>query len=117
MSENTISSTGATINQTNDQVDFNSLVEKYMLLDKKTLAELLALKEWQEQAQPQYPTYPSYPIYPTYPNIPQGPWVTYCQHCTNPFHDCINCPYHTTGGWPTEIVTNVKYTTTTTAQQ
>ena len=79
----------------NTQNDFNSLVEKYMLLDKKTLAELLALKEFQEKSQ--YPTYPYVP--------PQVPWVTYCEKCTNPFHDCINCPHHTT---------NVKYTTTNT---
>ena len=71
----------------NTQRDFNSLVEKYMLLDKKTLAELLALKEFQEQSQ--YPTYSQYP------------WVTYCTHCTNPFHDCINCP-------------QIKFTTTST---
>ena len=88
----------------NTQNDFNSLVEKYMLLDKKTLAELLALKEFQEQ--PQYPTCPQYPTYPTYPYVPpQGPWVTYCTHCTNPFHDCINCPQRTT---------NIKFTTTST---
>ena len=105
-------STGVTYTTPSEQRDFNSLVEKYMLLDKKTLAELLALKEWQEQAQPQFPSYPSYP---TYPAPPQGPWVTYCQHCTNPFHDCINCPYHTTGGWPVEVTTNIKYTTNTTA--
>ena len=75
----------------NTQRDFNSLVEKYMLLDKKTLAELLALKEFQEQSQ--YPTYSQYP------------WVTYCTHCTNPFHDCINCPQRTT---------NIKFTTPST---
>ena len=71
----------------NTQNDFNSLVEKYMLLDKKTLAELLALKEFQEQSQ--------------YPTCSQYPWVTYCTHCTNPFHDCINCP-------------QIKFTTTST---
>lgn len=79
----------------NTQRDFNSLVEKYMLLDKKTLAELLALKEFQKDN-----------TYSTYPYVsPQGPWVTYCTHCTNPFHDCINCPYCTT---------NIKFTTTST---
>lgn len=91
----------------NTQNDFNSLVEKYMLLDKKTLAELLALKEFQEQ--PQYPTYPTYPYVPS-----QGPWVTYCAHCTDPFHDCVNCPHHTTG-WSTVNTTNIKYATNTTA--
>lgn len=106
-STGTTYTTGVTHTIPNEQRDFNSLVEKYMLLDKKTLAELLALKEFQEQ--PQYPTYPTYPYVP-----PQGPWVTYCEKCTNPFHDCINCPHHTTG-WPVEVTTNIKYTTNTTA--
>lgn len=66
--------TGVTYTNPSEQRDFNSLVEKYMLLDKKTLAELLALKEFQEQ--PQYPTYPTYPTYPYVP--PQGPWVNNC---------------------------------------
>lgn len=84
-------STSTTYTTPSEQRDFNSLVEKYMLLDKKTLAELLALKEFQEQSQ--YPTYSQYP------------WVTYCTHCTNPFHDCINCP---------QRATNIKFTTTST---
>lgn len=83
--------TSTTYTTPSEQRDFNSLVEKYMLLDKKTLAELLALKEFQEQSQ--YPTYSQYP------------WVTYCTHCTNPFHDCINCP---------QRATNIKFTTTST---
>ena len=93
--------TSTTYTTPSEQGDFNSLVEKYMLLDKKTLAELLALKEFQKDN-----TYPAYPSYPTYPYVPpQGPWVTYCTHCTNPFHDCINCPQRTT---------NIKFTTTST---
>ena len=113
-------STGTTYTSKNEQTDFNSLVEKYMQLDKKTLAELLALKEWQEQAQPQFPshpTYPSYPTYPTYPSIPTNPWpwVTWCERCTNPFHDCIGCPYHNSTGFPREVQANIKYTTNTTA--
>ena len=102
-------STSTTYTTPSEQRDFNSLVEKYMLLDKKTLAELLALKEFQEQ--PQYPTYPTYPYVP-----PQGPWVTYCTHCTNPFHDCVNCPYHVTG-FPCEITSNIKFTTNTTVDE
>lgn len=65
-----------------DANDFNSLVEQYMLLDKKTLAELLALKELAGKIDipvvPNYPQYPQYPPYPTYPFIPPGigdyPW-------------------------------------------
>ena len=111
MLEQTSTTTGVTYTTPSEQRDFNSLVEKYMLLDKKTLAELLALKEFQEQ--PQYPTYPTYPTYPYVP--PQGPWVTYCTHCTNPFHDCINCPHNAITGSPMEVTTNIKYTTNTTA--
>lgn len=87
--------TSTTYTTPSEQRDFNSLVEKYMLLDKKTLAELLALKEFQKDN-----TYTAYPYVP-----PQGPWVTYCTYCTNPFHDCINCPQRTT---------NIKFTTTST---
>ena len=87
--------TSATYTNPSEQRDFDSLVEKYMLLDKKTLAELLALKEFQKDN-----TYSAYPYVP-----PQGPWVTYCEKCINPFHDCINCPQRTT---------NIKYTTTST---
>lgn len=95
MLEQTSTSTNTSYTTPSEQRDFNSLVEKYMLLDKKTLAELLALKEFQKDN-----TYSAYPYVP-----PQGPWVTYCEKCINPFHDCINCPQRTT---------NIKYTTTST---
>lgn len=98
MLEQTSTSTSTTYTTSSEQRDFNSLVEKYMLLDKKTLAELLALKEFQKDN-----TYPAYPYVP--PQDPWGPWVTYCTHCTNPFHDCVNCPQRTT---------NIKFTTTST---
>lgn len=59
--------------------DFNKLVEQYMLLDKKTLAELLALKELAGRLDvPVVPTYPTpppaYPPYPWYPGIGDYPW-------------------------------------------
>ena len=95
MLEQTSTSTSTTYTNPSEQRDFDSLVEKYMLLDKKTLAELLALKEFQKDN-----TYSAYPYVP-----PQGPWVTYCEKCINPFHDCINCPQRTT---------NIKFTTTST---
>ena len=95
MLEQTSTSTSTTYTTPSEQRDFNSLVEKYMLLDKKTLAELLALKEFQKDN-----TYSTYPYVP-----PQVPWVTYCTHCTNPFRDCINCP---------QCTTNIKFTTTST---
>ena len=73
---------------------FEELVNEYMLLSKKTLAELLALKRlnkcketpWNEPYQP-FSTYPSVPPYPSFP------WLT-CENtggkCNNPFHDCIH---------------------------
>ena len=57
--------------------DFNTLVEQYMLLDKKTLAELLALKELAGRVDtPVVPTYPRpvYPPYPWWPGIGDYPW-------------------------------------------
>lgn len=65
-----------------EQNDFNSLVEQYMLLDKKTLAELLALKEMAGRLDiPVVPSYPQYPPpptnpypYPWYPGIGDYPW-------------------------------------------
>ena len=59
--------------------DFNKLVEQYMMLDKKTLAELLALKELAGRLDvPVVPTYPTpppaYPSYPWYPGIGDYPW-------------------------------------------
>jgi len=61
--------------------DFNKLVEQYMMMDKKTLAELLAMKELAGRLDvpviPQYPQTPSIPInpYPWWPWAPgDGPW-------------------------------------------
>lgn len=52
--------------------EFNRLVEQYMLLDKKTLAELLAMKELAGRLDiPVVPSYPNTPI-PPYP--PYNPW-------------------------------------------
>ena len=54
--------------------DFNKLVEQYMMFDKKTLAELLAMKELANRldipTDPQYPTTPSIPVNP----YPWWPW-------------------------------------------
>ena len=64
--------------------EFNSLVEKYMLMDKKTLAELLAMKELAGRLDvpvvPSYPPSPQpipvnpYPSWPWYPGIGDYPW-------------------------------------------
>lgn len=62
--------------------DFNKMVEQFMLLDKKTLAELLALKEMAGRIDvPVVPSYPQYPPpptnpcpYPWWPGIGDYPW-------------------------------------------
>ena len=62
--------------------EFNRLVEQYMLMDKKTLAELLALKELAGRLDvpvvPNYPPAPQpipvNPYYPWYPGIGDYPW-------------------------------------------
>ena len=52
--------------------EFNRLVEQYMLLDKKTLAELLAMKELAGRLD--IPVVPSYPNTPMPPYHPYNPW-------------------------------------------
>lgn len=54
--------------------DFNKLVEQYMMFDKKTLAELLAMKELANRMD--IPTIPSYPSVP-YPSNPYPNWPWY----------------------------------------
>lgn len=68
--------------------DFQKLVNKYMRLSKQTLAEMLALKEEETEIVEQPPTSPT-----------SAPWWGYegCLWsldgtCTNPNHDCFNCP-------------------------
>ena len=64
--------------------DFNTLVERYMQCDKRTLAELLALKElcWYPRIQDP-PQSPQPYVFPTQPwpqqpwTIGDGPWITY----------------------------------------
>lgn len=59
--------------------DFNKKVEQYMLFDKKTLAELLAMKEMCDKVDmPVIPSYPPMPItpypWPWYPTPGDTPW-------------------------------------------
>lgn len=66
--------------------------EDYMKLTKERLAELLAERDSQ----------------PVIPAIIESPRLSCFEGgpCTNPFHDCINCPRQTTGGgWSTTTVT------------
>lgn len=64
---------------------FDELLEEYMMLDKKTLAEMLALIKFRDekndneqfpQIQP-YNPFPSSPIVPYYPQEPQYPYITW----------------------------------------
>lgn len=66
--------------------------EDYMKLSKERLAELLAERDTNIRIVP----------------MPTESWHPACYEggpCTNPFHDCINCPHQSSGG---------TYTTSTT---
>lgn len=58
--------------------------EDYMKLSKERLAELLAERD----AKPVIPMIVEYPHLSCYEGGP----------CTNPFHDCVNCPQRSGGG-------------------
>lgn len=73
--------------------------EDYMRLPKERLAELLAEKDAEKKISPWFPI-----VTPT-----QNPDCFHGGPCTNPHHDCINCP-HLDGS--TDFVT---YTTTNTS--
>lgn len=80
---------------------FKERVEKYLRLSHQTLAEMLALRDEEENKfnpndrglQPNQPYYPYVPYIPPY--IHTTKWCPVSNgECTNPFGDCINCPYH-----------------------
>ncbi len=82
--------------------DFRKRVEKYLRLSHQTLAEMLALRDEEggkTKSVEDCPLQPNYPYYPYIPYVP--PYIRtnkLCplslRECTNPFGDCINCPYH-----------------------
>ena len=82
--------------------DFKKNVEKYLKLSHQTLAEMLALRDEEEGKSKPYedcplqPNQPYTPYYPYHPYIPiNTKWCPVSMsECTNPFGDCINCPYH-----------------------
>lgn len=82
--------------------DFRKRVEKYLRLSHQTLAEMLALRDEEEDKTKSVEDWPLQPNYPYYPYIPYTPpyihTMKWCPvsmgECTNPFGDCINCPYH-----------------------
>ena len=78
--------------------NFYDIYQKYMSMTKEELAALLTSKEMLE-------TNFNFNYEITDP-LPQPCYLKRCM-CTNPFHDCINCPYQTTGGWDTSLSSNV----------
>lgn len=68
--------------------EFSTLFEEYMMMDKKTLAQLLAMRDYREQQdneQQLYPYYPYNPLQPFVPSYPQpigpyygGDWTITC---------------------------------------
>ena len=92
-------------------VDFDSLVEEYLKLSHRTLAELLALEQLKKQQQTPEPyviptqpwpyPQPNTPYIPPYPNTPNdtpwnpfGPWATYCT-CGKKHPDTVLEEYNT----------------------
>jgi hypothetical protein len=91
--------------QTTDS--FSERVAKYLKLSHQTLAEMLAMRD-EEDDNRKHPNMPEYPLQPNQPfNIQQtGPYTInnyrFCPLstggiCTNPQFDCINCPYYSIG--------------------
>ena len=84
-----------------DKAEFSKLVEQDMLFDKKTLAELLALKELSGRLDvpvvPQYPPSPSVPWpypYPVWPNdIPYPWWPQVWYTTTSNGEELKNCSF------------------------
>ena len=95
---------------------FNERVNKYLRLSHQTLAEMLAIRDEEEGKTkpikdcPLQPNYPYTPYYPYYPYVPiQTKWCPVSMNnCTNPFGDCINCPYNSS------ITYNTNFTSSTT---
>lgn len=95
-------------------MDFDTLVEEYLKLSHRTLAELLALEQLRKQQQtpepyvlptqpwpyPQTPQ-PNSPYVPPYPNTPGDapwppyPWITYYTTCGEKHPDLVVDDYTT----------------------
>jgi hypothetical protein len=81
--------------------------EDYMKLSKERLAEILSQKDLEDEyARGIYRDWAL--VVPTLVN-PQPPCYAPDGICTNPFHDCINCPrIGITGGFTTTCDTDLK---------
>lgn len=84
---------------------FKERVERYLKMSHQTLAELLAMRDEDNDRKSEEPISPNdYPwTQPLQPNQPYNPYpypytkwcpLTTGGQCSNPFGDCINCPYH-----------------------
>jgi hypothetical protein len=98
--ESTYTTNNMIINNEPDN-GFEKRVEKYLKMSHRTLAEMLAMrdeeKEKHEEGKYPYAPLPNVPYQPYQPYIPiNTKWcpVSTGGVCTNPFGDCINCPYH-----------------------
>ena len=79
--------------------------EDYMKLPKERLAEILSQKDLEDE----YAIGIYRGLAPVVPAIvnPQPPCYAPDGVCSNPFHDCINCPRHSSlGGYTTSMTIN-----------
>lgn len=82
--------------------------EDLMKLSKERLIELLLETQTEQETTPNVTPYiPWYPYTPPYVSSPDTTNTPPCWapdgYCSNPYHDCINCPkmYSGTGTWTT----------------
>lgn len=69
--------------------------DDYMRLPKERLAELLEERDNEQKYTPS--------LSPIQVTVPQPPCYAPDGICTNPFHDCVNCPRQGTEGyWATD---------------
>lgn len=69
-------------------------VEDYMKLPKKRLAELLVERDKMGGI-----------VLPVSPSV--APYFCDGTHCTNPHHDCINCPSRFDSAWDITLNSNL----------
>lgn len=93
------------------ETTFEQKVAMYMRCDKKTLAEMLAMRDTIDEKDKQV-TKPEYiPYSPDKSSLPY--WYNKCKtwsDCTNPHYDCIDCPLR--GGMPVNKKNEVYSSTT-----
>lgn len=75
------------------ETTFEQKVEMYMQCDKKTLAEMLAMRDTIDEKNKQVTEHEYAPYSPDKSALPY--WYNKCKSwsdCINPNYDCINCP-------------------------